>query len=360
MLKGILLSALPLAIFGALFASADPVFGHLWSAIFDWNLSALAWRIVWGAALGWIGIGLLYTALQREPISDQVDLDLLPDGSAAPGRLTALFGQGGDVVIALLLINVLFAVFVAVQFNFIFGGEDIIRSVPGLNYASYGRGGFFELTWVAGLALPLMLLAHWLTRVSRETVRRRVRQCTGMLTLLLFVIVASAFKRMALYEMAWGLTEKRVLVSVFIGAISVAFVWFLATVWQSRPQRFAIGLLCAAMMTIGGLDLFNTDSWVVRVDAHRSRGLADFGAEYVEGLGTDAAPALADNVGRVAPADQPVIALFLLGGLRGWSHAKSSDWRLWNASDAAADRAVILHRATLSALAAKLPKQSAE
>ncbi len=95
-----------------------------------------------GAALGWIGIGLLYTALQRKPIPDQVDLDLPPDGSAAPGRLTALFGQGGDVVIALLLINVLFAVFVAVQFNFIFGGEDVIRSVPGLNYASYGRGGF--------------------------------------------------------------------------------------------------------------------------------------------------------------------------------------------------------------------------
>ncbi len=205
-----------------------------------------------------------------------------------------------------------------------------------------------------------MLLAHWLTRVSPETVRRRVRQCTGMLTLLLFVIVASAFKRMALYEMAWGLTEKRVLVSVFIGAISVVFVWFLATVWQSQPQRFAIGLLCAAMMTIGGLDLLNTDSWVVRVDAHRSRGLADFGAEYVEGLGTDAAPALADDISRVAPADQPEIAQFLLGGLRGWSHAKSSDWRLWNASDAAADRAVILHRATLSALAAKLPKQSSE
>ena len=357
-LKGILLSALPLAIFGALFANADPVFGHLWSVIFDWNFSALAWRIAWGAAFAWIGIGLLYTALRREPTADQVDSDLLPDGSAAPRRLTALFGQGGDVMVALILIDLLFAVFVAVQFNFLFGGESVIRSVPGLNYASYGRGGFFELAWVAGLALPVMLLAHWLTRIAPDAVRRRVRQCTGLLTLLLLVIVASAFKRMALYEMAWGLTEKRVLVSVFIGAISVVFLWFLATTWRNRPQRFAIGLLCAAMLTIGGLDLFNTDAWVIEVDAHRSRGLSDFGAAYMEGLGTDAAPALAANISRVAPLDQPEIARFLLGGQGGWDHARSGDWRMWNASDVAADIAVETRQGALAVLAATKPKQS--
>ncbi len=358
LLKGILLSALPLAVFGALFASADPVFGHLWSVIFDWNFSALAGRIAWGIALGWIGVGLLCTAVQREPIADQVDLDLLADGSPAPRRLTALFGQCGDVLVALVLIDLLFAVFVAVQFSFLFGGESVIRSVPGLNYASYGRGGFFELAWVAGLALPVMLLAHWLTRVSPDVVRRRVRHCTGLLTLLLLVIVASAFKRMALYEMAWGLTEKRVLVSVFIGAISVVFFWFLATAWRNRPQRFAVGLLCAAMLTIGGLDLFNTDAWVVQVDAHRARGLADFDATYLEGLGTDAAPALATSIGRATPAEQPVIARFLLDGTRGWNHAKSSDWRLWNASDAAADQAVKARQDLLAALVAAKLKQS--
>ena len=354
--KGILLSALPLAVFGALFASADPVFGHLWSIIFDWDFGALAKRVAWGIALGWIGVGLIDTAAQREPIADQSDHDLLADGSPAPRRLTALFGQGGDVIVALVLIDLLFAVFVAVQFNFLFGGEDVIRSVPGLNYASYGRGGFFELAWVAGLALPVMLLAHWLTRVAADSVRRRVRHCTGILTLLLLVIVASAFKRMALYEMAWGLTEKRVLVSVFIGAISVVFFWFLATTWRNSPQRFAIGLLCAAMLTIGGLDLFNTDAWVVQVDAHRARGLADFDALYLESLGTDAAPALGANIGRATAADQPKIARFLLGGLRGWNHAQSSDWRMWNASDAAADKAVEARQPALATLAATYSK----
>ena len=45
--------------------------------------------------------------------------------------------------------------------------SDHPDQVVAMGYSEYARRGCFELVWVAGLTLPLLLWAHWLIREAR-------------------------------------------------------------------------------------------------------------------------------------------------------------------------------------------------
>ena len=53
-------------------------------------------------------------------------------------------------------------------------------------------------------------------------------------------MLVSAFKRLLLYEMAYGFTEMRIYPHVFMIWLGLLLGWFLVTLWF-KPGRFAIG-----------------------------------------------------------------------------------------------------------------------
>ncbi len=337
--RGVLLSVVPLFVFGALFVNADAVFAGEIQALFNWDFTSVASNVLFTFLFFALAVGILRLALVQAKPADQTD--------PREGRSFPL--EAGDIAVALVLIDCLFVAFVVVQFKFLFGGEAVIHSVAGLNYASYARGGFFELAWVAGLALPVLLFAHWVAQIAPLDAQKRVKVLTGLLVALLFVIVASAFKRMAMYEDAWGMTEKRFFVSVFIGVITAIFIWFLATAWRGAPKHFAFGVLIVSMLTIGALDLINPDRIVVQTDIARGK-LICFDAQYLTDLGADAAPALIQSISSVAPAEQPQLAQNLIAAYA----SPKLQFQEWSTSLALAHNAVKSQLSTLSALASKV------
>ncbi|HZG53939.1 MAG TPA: DUF4173 domain-containing protein, partial [Pyrinomonadaceae bacterium] len=167
-----------------------------------------------------------------------------------------------EVGVVLGLLNVLFGCFVAVQFRYFFGGAARVMSVTELTYAEYARRGFFELTWVAGLMLPLLLAAHALLNKDRRAAERIFRPLAGVQVALLFVIMASAVARMRLYQSEYGLTELRLYTTAFMLWLGLVFVWFAWTVLvRSNRERFACGALVAAFLTVGLLHLLNPDAF---------------------------------------------------------------------------------------------------
>src|SRR6185369_17166068 len=78
----------------------------------------------------------------------------------------------GETNVAIALIDILFAGFVAVQIRYFFGGAALVKVAPNLTYADYARRGFFELVAVAALVLPLLLLAEWLIDKTTTTMFR--------------------------------------------------------------------------------------------------------------------------------------------------------------------------------------------
>ena len=83
---------------------------------------------------------------------------LVPSGRRR-ARAAAVGGRLGlgEVGTVLVVVDLLFLAFVAVQFRYLFGGAELVRGADGLSYAEYARRGFFELVAVAALSLPLLL-----------------------------------------------------------------------------------------------------------------------------------------------------------------------------------------------------------
>ena len=73
-----------------------------------------------------------------------------------------------EVGIALGVLVVLFLVFVVVQIEYLFGGEEVVRTTFGLSYAEYARSGFFQLVTVAALVVPVLLGAQAILSSENE------------------------------------------------------------------------------------------------------------------------------------------------------------------------------------------------
>jgi len=258
---------------------------------------------------------------------------------AAPSRLAI---GTIELTVALGLIDLLFLSFVIFQLPYLFGGQTQVAS---LGYSDYARRGFFELVWVAGLSLPLLLLLHWLIRPrslltpGELPLAERVFRALALVMLaLLFVVMASAVQRMQLYVVEHGLTELRVQAPAFMAWQAVVLVWFAATVLRGQRRRFAFGALVAGFITIAGLNVLNPDALIVRHNAaighlvptvpSDQRPLASFSA--------DATPAIVDALPTLPAADRSRVEARLR---ERWS-AAPGDWRTFNLSRAQAHAAV--------------------
>jgi hypothetical protein len=129
---------------------------------------------------------------------------------------------GLEWMIPLVVANVIFAVFVAVQIRVLFAGHEHVLKQGGPDYAEYARGGFGELCAVTVLSLGLTALVGALAKRETRAQGTMIRAVGGVLCALTLVIVASALRRMLLYVDAYGFTWLRL--------VSFAFEIFLGLV----------------------------------------------------------------------------------------------------------------------------------
>jgi hypothetical protein len=278
----------------------------LW-AVFAW----LAGSCLWGTLLA-----------EREPVPDVPRASWLRFGFIEAG---IVFG----------LVDALFVTFVGVQFRYLFGGADRVEASSSLTYAQYARHGFFELVAVAALAVPFLLLTHWLLPKRHPSLHRFYAAVAGVLVALVFVVMASALQRMRLYQQTFGMTELRLYTTAFMFWLFAVFAWIALTVLPGRLDRFAFGTLIAGLAIVLGLNAMNPDAFIVR----RNAAIADkrpFDSDYALGLSADSVPALVANFEDVSPQDRCDVA----GKLRDRYLDADSDWRSWSWSRHRAHRAV--------------------
>jgi hypothetical protein len=179
-----------------------------------------------------------------------------------------------EIAIALALVDLLFAVFVGVQFRYLFGGSGLVEVTPGLTYAEYAREGFAQLALASALVLPSLLTADWLLHRPRRRDALVFRVLGGLLLLFLVVIVASALQRVRAYQAAYGLTEARFYGAAFLGWLTVLAVWFAATVLRGRRERFAFPALVSGFAFVALLLSVNPDVRIARTNLERAAGVA--------------------------------------------------------------------------------------
>ncbi|MCA9916812.1 MAG: DUF4173 domain-containing protein [Anaerolineales bacterium] len=290
LLRGLLLALPVLFVFTMLLSSADLIFADYVDELFSLdifnNLGEWIWRGILIVLLSVLLSGGLALALTRRAEDDEQSR--LERGLAAlPRHFSIGFIETSTILV---LVNMLFAAFVGIQFTYLFGGAANVTEA-GYTFADYARRGFFELLTVAILTMLLVLGLNWLSR--REN-KGQIRLFNGLGTLLMglvLVMLVSAWRRMALYEAAFGYTELRLIVYVCMAWLAVTLTWFLLTLWV-RPDRFALGALLAVMGFVATLNLINPDVFIARQNLARYAQTGDVDAAYLASLSSDAVPEL--------------------------------------------------------------------
>ncbi|MFF2227530.1 DUF4153 domain-containing protein [Streptomyces globisporus] len=270
-----------LVVFGTLFASADAAFADLLGDLMpDVSLGEGPWRIFL-FALGLAGaLAAAYAA-------------------AAPVRWDGITVSPGkprgrvEWALPLIVLNLLFAAFIALQLVVLLGGYEKVRAETGLDHAEYARQGFWQLLWATLLTLLVIALAlRWAPRGGSRD-RTLVRAVLGTLCVLTLVVVASALRRMDLYVDEYGLTRLRISVAAMELWLGVVLVLILAAgVFGARFLPRAIAVSAAAGVLAFGLlspDGLIAEQNVQRFEARESAGID---IDYVKDLSADAVPAL--------------------------------------------------------------------
>lgn len=295
-LRGLLLAIPALAIFTTLLAAADMVFGDLvaqWLAWLnvEWLVETIG-RLLFAAVAALVSLGALVAALldpgERRQLGEDKPL------------LKPFLGFTESAII-LSAVDVLFLLFVVVQFRYFFGGEANITAA-GYTYSEYARRGFGELVTVAFLSLGMILLLGYYSKRERAYEKASFNVLSTFLVAMLGVMLVSALQRLLLYENAYGFTRLRTYTHIFIpwlGALLLAFVVLLFTRRLRRiaPAAFFAGLGFILTMGLLNIDVFILERNLARYDTGEGIDVA-----YLTSLSTDAAPPLV-GFAREAPKD---------------------------------------------------------
>jgi hypothetical protein len=325
-LRGLLLAIPFLFVFGALFMSADRIFAVLVTDVVRLDYEEIVSHVFLTVVLTWLACGYLTGFLT----------------GTRPVRLPDAFGTRPPVGIveigtALALVDLLFVLFVSVQFRYLFGGSGLVEVTPGLTYAEYVREGFAQLALACALVLPSLLAADWLLQPRRRRDALVFRVLGGLLLLLLVVIIASALQRVRAYQAAYGLTDSRFYGAAFLGWLTLLTVWFAATVLRGRRERFAFPALVSGFAFVALLLAVNPDVRIARTNLERAgnvptgtvRSGEGVDARYLASLSADAVPTLMDALPGLPPQPRCVLARGLLERW-GPDGMREPDWRSWN------------------------------
>ncbi|MCY1081162.1 DUF4153 domain-containing protein [Archangium lansingense] len=283
--RGALLAVPVLGIFTALLVSADAVFEEAVARVLAFNpgmtfLDGVG-RLVFvgGSAFGVLGL-LAHAQRRRRNGAEAGEAEVTP----AEGRLG--FTESLTLVG---LVDLLFLGFTAIQLAFLFGAAQLPARF--VSYSEYARRGFFELLAVSVMTLALSLaLARW-TRLQGQGQVTAFRVACSVMVGLVLVILASAMKRMALYESAYGYTHLRVYTHVFMVALAGVLVWRAVTLWW-RPERFAIGAFVGALGFLAALNVLNPDAFIAQGNLARAAEGYVLDESHLVSLSEDAAPEL--------------------------------------------------------------------
>lgn len=301
-LRGFLIAFPLLLIFIALLTSADPAFASIMQNLFNIDMPEIIGHV-------------LFTLVIAVPVAGFLHALITPRSLPVVERPSWFHLAAAESNIAIALVDILFAGFVAVQLRYFFGGAALVEVAPHLTYADYARRGFFELVAVVAIVIPTLLAAEWLIESGG---RKTFRILALAQVLLVFVILVSAYRRMQLYVDNFGLTQLRLYTTAFMFLLAALLAWFAATVLTGRRERFFIGAVVSGLIVVIVLHAINPDALIVRTNVTHKRPL-DVG--YLTSLSADADPEL--------------VAAHLPCTKR--NRRVTGDWRSWNYSRDVAD-----------------------
>lgn len=276
-------------VFAALFAAADAVFAQLLTALApDVGVSDVVLRLILGFLGAVAAAGAAYFA--------RTSADASTSAAAEPTRLRIpRIPVRGRVewLVPLVVLDVLCALFAAVQGVVLFGGNAGLLDAADTTRAEYARAGFWQLFWATLLTLGVIALTLHTVPRDRPAERRLATRLVAVLAVCALVIGAASLYRTRAYVRDFGLDRPRLVmggVELWLCAVLVLVVLGLA--WRAVGRVLARVVVASGLATFAVLGALSPDGVIAdqRVDLFARTGRID--VAYLQGLGADAVPAL--------------------------------------------------------------------
>jgi hypothetical protein len=335
-LRGLLIALPIVAIFAGLLSSADLVFADRMKDFMELfrleKLPEYIFRLAYILVGAYMLAGVFLHAAQKSR-------DEKLGGETKP--LFPRFLGFTEAAIVLGAVDLLFLLFVFIQFRYFFGGQTNINAA-GYTFSEYARRGFGELVTVAFFSLLLFLGLSAIAR--RETSARRwIFSGMGIvLVTLVGVMLFSAFQRLVLYEAAYGFSRLRMYTHVFMIWLGALLAVVVVLEILRKERVFALAALLASIGFAATLLLMNVDGSIAKQNVARAPDGEGLDVPYLASLSDDAVPAL---VAAYQDEKLPVYTRDAVGAAlvcHGYTYTERDDrnWRGFSLSEWMSDRAL--------------------
>jgi hypothetical protein len=261
--RGLLIALPILAIFASLLASADAVFDARLQDFLDLlkidNLAEYIFRLSYILIGAYLLVGVFIHAARHSK-----DEELGNEKKSVLGQFLGFT----ESAIVLGSVALLFTIFVVIQFQYFFGGQVNIH-IDGYTYSEYARRGFGELIAVAFFSLLLILGFGAITKRESEIQRKTFSALSVGIVALVLVMLLSAYKRLVLYETAYGFSELRTYTHVFMIWLGLLLVATVLLEIFHRERMFALAALIASIGFAVTLPILNVDAFIVQKNIAR-------------------------------------------------------------------------------------------
>ena len=197
-----------------------------------------------------------------------------------------------DRLTLLATVDVVFASFIAVQVVAFFGDRAFVLEHTGLTFAEYARTGFLQMLLAVGLT-GLLLVATWVAGpplLGRARVAYRALACASVV--LSLIVLASAFRRLVLYETEFGYTWPRLIPHVAILLTGALLACGVVAIVTGRTRWLPTAAVVLGLVGLLGLNAFDPERFIAERNLARAAAGHELDTVELASLSADAAPAI--------------------------------------------------------------------
>lgn len=279
-----LVIAIPLVLVIAfLLSSADQVFGNYFDNILNinWGLGFISEEL-----LARLFVILLVTFCFFSYFWSLINAESKIDVKEAHSDTRSLDGIIAITILSVL--NLLYLIFVSIQFAYLFGGINNVV-VSGLTYSEYARRGFFEIVLVTLINLSILFIGFKFFNKEGNAVQKAIKVLNSLLIIFTGIMLYSAHFRMSLYEQAYGFTYLRILTHFFMVLILLCLLVSFYRVWR---EGFIVekAYILIALVFYVVLNFVNFDVMIAKNNFERYQKTKQIDVSYIGRLSYDVIP----------------------------------------------------------------------
>lgn len=212
---------------------------HFWSTVFS---GTALMQLVLALFTGMFLYGLVYGCVSGRRAENMTQKSLTEI------RDQFRFAPAISVILVLAVLTAVYIVFLLLQAGYLFGA--FFGNLPeGFSYAEYARTGFFELCQTV-LVNGAVLLAINLAAKKGVCEGKAFQAAAALVCAATLLLIVTAASKMGLYITVYGLTVKRVLVSVFLLWLAIVFISALLLCFRRIPLVRVAAFSGAVLFTL--------------------------------------------------------------------------------------------------------------